>query len=239
MPPTLIHTPMTEPRHPATSIAILAGGRATRMQGVDKGLQLLQGKALVQRLLEQLTGQSDDLLLNANRNQQHYQQLSNSARIIGDEWPDFRGPLAGMYSCLQQAKHDYLLVIPCDLIAPPENLLANMHQALLDNNCLAAYAEINQQPLYPLCLLHKSGLDSLAKQLQTQQYAVRHWLFNQLACKVAFQLHSNAPINLNTLALLQQADQMLQADFSNQTGAAGSNMTVNMDASQDNCGVCQ
>lgn len=222
MPPTLYHTPMTGPSHPATSIAILAGGRASRMQGVDKGLQLLQGKALVQRLLEQLTGQSDDLLLNANRNQQQYQALSPQARVIADAWPDFRGPLAGIYSCLQHARHDYMLVIPCDLIALPDNLLANMHRALLENHCLAAYAEINQQALYPLCLVHKSSLNSLAIQLQRQQYAVRHWLFELPACKVSFQLTSDAPVNLNTAALLQQANQILQPDFCKQTGVAGS-----------------
>ncbi len=212
----------SHPAFPATSIAILAGGLATRMQGVDKGLQLLHGKPLVQRLLQQVEQDTDDLLLNANRNQQDYQQLSPSARIISDEWTDFRGPLAGIYSCLHQAKHDYLLAIPCDLLALPENLLLHMHQALLDNDCLAAYAEINQQPLFPLCLVHKSGLDSLAKQLQTQQYAVRHWLFAQPACKVAFQLDSNAPINLNNMQLLQQANQILPTDFSNYTGAVES-----------------
>ena len=208
---------LSRPALPAISIAILAGGLATRMQGVDKGLQLLQGKALVQRLLEQLAVQTDDLLLNANRNQQQYQALSPQARVVSDEWTDFRGPLAGIYSCLQQARHDYLLVIPCDLVALPKDLLLNMHQALHDNSCMAAYAEINQQPLYPLCLVHKSSLNSLAIQLQRQQYAVRHWLYDLPACKVAFQLDNPAPINLNTLALLQQASQVLEPDFSDQT----------------------
>lgn len=221
-----MNTTLSVPVLPATSIAILAGGLATRMDGMDKGLQQLQGKALVQRLLEQLGGQTDDLLLNANRNQQQYQALSPQARVVPDAWPDFRGPLAGIYSCLQQARHDYLLVIPCDLIALPDDLLAHMHQALRDNACIAAYAEINQQVLYPLCLVHKSSLNSLAIQLQRQQYAVRHWLFDLPACKVAFQLDSTAPINLNTLALLQQASQMLEPDskpeLSNQTGAAAS-----------------
>lgn len=217
-----MNTTLSSPALPATSIAILAGGLATRMDGVDKGLQQLQGKALVQRLLEQLSGQTDDLLLNTNRNQQQYQSLSPQARVISDIWPDSRGPLAGIYSCLQQARHNYLLVIPCDLITLPDHLLPKMHQALQDNDCAAAYAEINQQALYPLCLLHKSGLNSLAKQLQTQQYAVRHWLFAQSACKVAFQLDCHAPVNLNSLALLQQANQMLQPDFPNQTGVAAS-----------------
>lgn len=217
-----MNTTLSSHALPATSIAILAGGRASRMDGVDKGLQQLQGKALVQRLLDQLAGQSDDLLLNANRNQQQYQALNPHARVVADAWPDFRGPLAGIYSCLQQARHDYLLVIPCDLLALPENLLATMHQALQEKQCVAAFAEINQQALYPLCLVHKSSLNSLAIQLQRQQYAVRHWLFELHACKVAFQLNSDAPLNLNTMALLQQANQILQPDFCKQTGVAGS-----------------
>lgn len=47
---------------------ILAGGRATRMQGQDKGLVLLGGIPLYQHSVKLLAPQTDDIFINANRN---------------------------------------------------------------------------------------------------------------------------------------------------------------------------
>ena len=52
---------------------ILAGGRATRMGGVDKGLQLHLGVPLAQHALNRLRPQVAALMLNANRNLAAYQ----------------------------------------------------------------------------------------------------------------------------------------------------------------------
>ena len=45
---------------------ILAGGQGRRMGGVDKGLQNLNGRPLVQWVLARLTPQVDTVLINAN-----------------------------------------------------------------------------------------------------------------------------------------------------------------------------
>ena len=52
---------------PITGI-ILAGGLGRRMGNVDKGLQLLRGKPMVQHVLERFAPQVDEVLINANRN---------------------------------------------------------------------------------------------------------------------------------------------------------------------------
>ena len=41
------------------SAVILAGGKARRMNGADKGLQLLQNKPLISHVIERLTTSSD------------------------------------------------------------------------------------------------------------------------------------------------------------------------------------
>ena len=50
------------------SAVILAGGKARRMGGCDKGLQLLHGKPLIARVIERLRPQVGEIAINANRN---------------------------------------------------------------------------------------------------------------------------------------------------------------------------
>ncbi len=47
---------------------LLAGGQGRRMGSVDKGLQLLRGKPMVQWVIERFAPQVDELLINANQN---------------------------------------------------------------------------------------------------------------------------------------------------------------------------
>ncbi len=196
------------------SIAILAGGRATRMHGQDKGLVLLHGQPLVMHLYQQISSLSDDILINANRNHAIYQQLLPACQIISDQWPDFKGPLAGMHSALLSASHEYILIIPCDLLRLPKDCLGQLWQAMQENHSKAAYASFNGQALYPFCLLHRSLLDSLAQALANGQYAVRHWLFEQQAAVADFAVDNILPLNLNTPDDVALAEQCYASELS-------------------------
>lgn len=195
------------------SILILAGGRALRMEGQDKGLVTLEGQTLAERIHQQALSsikslQCNDIIINTNRNQQQYAALFPHAQIIADSWPDFRGPLAGIHAGLSQCQHDWLWVIPCDLYQLPEHCLTHMQQTLEkigQQNLYATYAVINDDALYPLCLVHKKTLDPLANALHKQQYAVRHWLFDLEALPTYFKIPAHMPLNLNTPEALQAA----------------------------------
>ena len=69
---------------------VLAGGRATRMGGVDKGLQLFRGQALadiaIARLRQQSAGAPGLIAINANRNQPHY--AARGVPVWSDSVPD-------------------------------------------------------------------------------------------------------------------------------------------------------
>lgn len=64
------------------SAVILAGGKARRMGGVDKGLQLYQGTPLFMHCYRRLRGQVAEISLNANRNQAVYAQSGLSVFLI-------------------------------------------------------------------------------------------------------------------------------------------------------------
>ncbi|WP_176220448.1 NTP transferase domain-containing protein, partial [Cronobacter sakazakii] len=72
---------------------VLAGGRATRMGGKNKGLVMLNGKALWKYVAERLAAQVAHVAVSANRDLEAYR--ASGYPVITDTLPDFPGPLAG------------------------------------------------------------------------------------------------------------------------------------------------
>ena len=91
---------------------ILAGGLARRMDHQDKGLILFRGHSLVSHAIAAMRPIVDDLLLNANRNIEQYQQFG--LPVISDQTNNFDGPLAGILTAMLASETEELLVMPCD-----------------------------------------------------------------------------------------------------------------------------
>jgi molybdopterin-guanine dinucleotide biosynthesis protein A len=92
------------------SIAVQAGGRSRRM-GRDKALIPLAGKRLIEHVLDQLQGLSDDLFITTNQPGPLEDLL---IRLVPDEIPG-RGALYGLRTALQAARYDDVLIVACDM----------------------------------------------------------------------------------------------------------------------------
>ncbi|ECG8591513.1 molybdenum cofactor guanylyltransferase MobA [Salmonella enterica subsp. salamae] len=99
---------------------VLAGGKARRMGGADKGLLELDGKPLWRHVADALAPQVATVIINANRHLDIYQ--ASGLQVIPDSIADFPGPLAGILSVFQQAEGDWFLFCPCDNPYIPDNL---------------------------------------------------------------------------------------------------------------------
>jgi len=178
------------------SAIILSGGRATRMNGVDKGLVLLQNKPLIQHVIGRLKSQVDEMLINANREIVYYQAFG--LPVIQDEDADFIGTLAGFILGLRHAKHNYVLTVPCDSPLLPldlaERLLSGMAASLTD--IAVASSEENVHPVF--CLIKKSVLPSLLAYIESGERRVSAWQKSQKYIEVDFSDCSEAFTNLNT-----------------------------------------
>lgn len=176
---------------------ILAGGRGTRMGGVEKGLLDWRGRPLIAHLIDALAPQVDHILINANRAHERYAAFGLS--IIRDA-PDFEGmdPLAGMHTALSHAATELVACVPCDMPELPDDLVARLLQA--------TQAEPTRPPLayaiaaaraYPtLSLIHRDYRDTLAASLRQGHCAAWHWLDEHGAIPVDF---GDAPLaNCNT-----------------------------------------
>jgi molybdenum cofactor guanylyltransferase len=142
------------------TIVILAGGRGTRVGGIDKGLMLWRDKPLIEHILACLP-KTSPILISANRNIERYQQYG--LPVIADALADYQGPLAGILSAMKQCKTDYLLCLPCDSPQPPAELIAHLWRCLSVNHksCAICHDGERMQPLFALMSL------TLQPQLET------------------------------------------------------------------------
>jgi molybdenum cofactor guanylyltransferase len=191
---------------------ILAGGRGSRMGGIDKGLQNFRGLPLALQTLMRLQLQSQppqDILINANRNLAAYESLGVAV------WPDtldgFAGPLAGFLTGLERCETPLLLTVPCDTPLFPLDMIERLHAALTEQNADLAMAaareedgQIRPQPVF--CLLKVELLDSLVQFTQSGGRKIDTWTGQHRYAIVPFDRPQDAPqafFNANTLEELQ------------------------------------
>lgn len=187
---------------------ILAGGKATRMGGLDKGQVLFQQKPLITHIISRLIPQVDEILINANREIETYKTLGY--QILQDEIADFAGPLAGMQLGLKYASNDYLLTVPCDSPLLPNDLASRLHTALIAHHADIAIvsSDGNVHPVF--CLCKKSVLPALNDYLNQGGRKVSEWQQGLNHVYVDCSDCAEAFTNLNTQQDLTDFEAKLQ-----------------------------
>lgn len=110
---------------------ILAGGRASRLGGKDKGFMMFEGQVLIERQLGWIGPQVSQVLISANRSLEEYAATGYS--VVIDKEVGFQGPLHGVLSGLQQSASEWLFVHPVDLPFLPPDVVAKMFAARESN----------------------------------------------------------------------------------------------------------
>lgn len=180
---------------------VLAGGRGQRMGGVDKGLQLLRGKPMVQWVLERFEPQVDEVVINANQNVERYRALGHS--VVSDAIGGFAGPLAGLHVGLQAARHDLVATAPCDSPFLPDDLVARLQKNLKGNDL--AVAKTGDQPHPVFALVRRTVLPSLESFLKGGGRKIDAWYSSLKVVEVSFDDEADAFRNINTREELGRA----------------------------------
>lgn len=188
---------------------VLAGGRGSRMGGIDKGLQHFNGTALalnaLLRLQLQQGGLIGDIMINANRNLPAYEAFGVPV------WPDalegYAGPLAGFLTALERCETPYLLTVPCDTPWLPLDLAQRLAHALHDTGSDIAMAsapqadgQLRPQPVFTLMPIDM--LESLVQFTQAGGRKIDAWTDQHRTVLVPFNTPSDDPrafYNVNTL----------------------------------------
>ena len=153
------------------SCIILAGGKSSRMNGIDKGLLEYKGQRLIEHALASVSSQVDEIIISANRHLEEY--ASFGYRVISDDNNRFDGPLAGMASAISHCNHDRVLVIPCDMPLLPASLVSTLVQHSKHSNLVAIS---NDNHLQLVFLMHRNLLDSIKLYLSRGGHSVMRWL---------------------------------------------------------------
>ncbi|MHB0985737.1 MAG: molybdenum cofactor guanylyltransferase MobA [Sulfuricella sp.] len=177
------------------SAVILAGGRARRMGGTDKGLALLNGRPLIAWVLERIAPQVDELFISANRNLDQYRLFGHP--VLPDASPDFQGPLAGMLRAMAEAAHPLILSVPCDTPFLPDDLAGRLTDALEESGADIAIPVADGQVHRAVCLCRRTLLPGLENFLGQGGRRVGEWQAQLNRVEVAFS-DAQAFLNLNT-----------------------------------------
>ncbi|MDR3454036.1 MAG: molybdenum cofactor guanylyltransferase MobA [Rhodoferax sp.] len=193
---------------------VLAGGRGSRMGGVDKGLQNFNGMPLALHTLMRLQMQVGRTMINANRNLAAYESFG--APVWPDGLADYAGPLAGFLTGLERCETPYLVTVPCDTPLFPLDLVARLAQGLEREDAEIAMAAgrdgappaaVRTQPVF--CLLRVTLLESLVRFTHGGGRKIDAWTAQHKTVVVPFDGpddDARAFFNANTLAELHSLE---------------------------------
>jgi molybdenum cofactor guanylyltransferase len=194
---------MSIPKIPLTTV-ILAGGQGTRIGG-DKGLQSLQGRALISWVVDAVKRDSEEILISANGQQAAYAEFGY--RVIADQMPDWPGPLAGLEAALSVAQTQYVLSVPCDTPFLPEDLILRLLDSLMADAAEASVAVVAGRRQPAIALYNKNVLPRLRDYLGAGRRKVNDWLDSLQLSEVVFDNEREFD-NINTREELLRANQL-------------------------------
>lgn len=193
---------------------ILAGGEGTRMQGLDKGLQMFKGQPLIEHVIGILTKQVDELLISANRNLPQYQTLGfevitdlinlddKKREVLADHQGPMAGIAAGLRTLRQHSRADYLAVSSCDTPMLPSTLVPRLFEDLVQSKANVAVAHDGQRPQNLHCLIKRCAWSSLIESFNNGERAMHRWQRANGSVEVDFSDCPEAFANMNTLSAL-------------------------------------
>ncbi len=188
---------------------ILAGGRGSRLGGIDKGWVELDGKPLIRHLLDRLEPQTRHILINANRNLDDYATLGYP--VVGDRLDGFQGPLAGFAALLHACEDEWLAVMPCDSPLLPEDYLQRLLATAGQNREARIVVAHDGQRIQPThALIANELLNDLEKFLQSGGRKIKLWYERHHLAVADFSDRPESFVNLNQPADYEQLAELAE-----------------------------
>lgn len=131
------------------TLGLLAGGRGTRLGGVDKAWLERDGIPQVLRLARRFPGETGPVLVSANRGLERY--AAAGLRTVPDRMDDGSGPLAGIDALAAGCTTPWLLTLPVDLFDVNDCLLRTLASGTSAHGAVAE----DDDGLQPLVALYR------------------------------------------------------------------------------------
>ena len=186
---------------------VLAGGRARRMAGRDKGLIELAGRPMAHWVVQRLVPQTASVLISANRSIERYADFG--CEVIRDVDDGFLGPLAGISAGLTQTATPWLVTVPCDSPLLADNLVVRLSAAVPEKGAGIAVAHDGNRLQPVFSLIHRDLAPDLIDFLHSGGRKIDLWLDRHVWARVDFSDHPEMFLNINTPEELAELEQRL------------------------------
>mgnify|MGYP005858608727 CR=1 FL=1 len=148
------------------TVAILAGGQSRRM-GTDKSFVLLDGRPLIQHVIDCACQLDYPVILIAN-NVERYQPFG--LPVYADIIPN-AGALGGIYTALTHSQSDYVLCLACDMPRVNPALLRYLIDLRADYDVIAPLVDSVAQTLH--AVYHKRCLPVMHEAIEQNNLKIR------------------------------------------------------------------
>ncbi|HPQ08775.1 MAG TPA: molybdenum cofactor guanylyltransferase [Bacteroidia bacterium] len=182
---------------------ILAGGKATRLNGISKGLLTFQNQPLIEIIIKNISPFAKKIIISANTNDYDYLKLP----IIKDKIKDI-GPIAGLVSGLEYSDEEMNLIVSCDSPFVSQQIIEKLILNTQSVNCIIPKIKENIQPL---CAIYfKSILPIAYSQINKKDFKLQHLIQQSKAMFVEFpEEYKLFFANINTK---EDVEQFLQSN---------------------------
>lgn len=186
---------------------IFAGGRATRMGGVNKALVELKGRPLIAWVADCLRTQTSCIVISANRTPEAFRMYS--PEVVPDRAEGFPGPLAALDAVADVIRTEWVLTAPCDAPWLPRDLVSRFSEAQQKafeegRDPDAFVAETSGHYQSAVACLRAKCLEHARASIEADERRLRFWYRTLGAEAVPFPDES-AFANLNTNGELEAA----------------------------------
>ena len=201
------------PPYPQAQITgvVLAGGRARRMGGDDKGLASFNGIPMAAHVFAALKPQCSRVIINANRNLDVYAALG--CEVFADHDGEFNGPLAGIARGLECSDTALTLFAPCDSPLTSTQLGPLLWNALAEADIAMAAVGERTHPVF--ALIRTSLADSVKEAIAAGERKIDRWYAQHATISVSLPQLAESFLNVNRpedlVELEQRAASLLNA----------------------------
>lgn len=156
---------MIQPEFDNVTLAIVAGGKSSRM-GTDKAFVPLNGKPMIEHVLAAVTGLGNEVIIISNNPKRF---ATYPLPIFSDNYLD-AGPLGGLQTALSSAQNPFILVVACDMPWLNRALLAHMLSLRNSADVIVPRWLSHPEPLH--AVYHKNCLGPIEAYLNAKKYKV-------------------------------------------------------------------
>ena len=192
----------------AVTLLIYAGGRATRMGGINKALVPFLGRPMVEWVRERLAKGVSQVLLSANRDHETFEGMGFV--VCADTMDEYPGPLAGLLAVKERGllKTPWLLTAPCDAPMVPETLLETLWTAAEEDGFgHSAYTVVAEgYPQNAFALIRSEALSGIRPFLLSGERKLGAWLKGVGQKKVFMRNYRGNFKNLNAFEEISSAE---------------------------------